>query len=57
LLGWYWHRKVQGKFNDAARNIEQVAAQVIAAGEGTRDGGGQSGTRQTGEVFDRRIAS
>jgi 3-isopropylmalate dehydrogenase len=57
LLGWYAQRNGGRKFHDAAQAIEQVAAQVIAAGEGTRDAGGKSGTRQSGEAFARRLAA
>jgi 3-isopropylmalate dehydrogenase len=57
LLGWYGQRNGQKNFHEAALAIEQVASDVIAAKEGTRDVGGKSGTRQTGEAFAKRIAS
>jgi 3-isopropylmalate dehydrogenase len=57
LLGWYAQRKNQRRFHDAATALETVAADVIAAGEGTRDAGGKFGTRQTGAAFARRLAS
>jgi 3-isopropylmalate dehydrogenase len=57
LLGWHAQRKNQRRFHDAAAALETVAADVIAAGEGTRDAGGKFGTRQTGEAFARRLAS
>jgi 3-isopropylmalate dehydrogenase len=57
LLDWYARRKNQPRFHEAAAALEAVAADVIAAGEGTRDVGGKFGTRQTGAAFARRLAS
>jgi 3-isopropylmalate dehydrogenase len=57
LLGWHAQRNNQTRFHDAAAALESVAADVIAAGEGTRDVGGKSGTRQAGAAFARRLAS
>lgn len=57
LLGWYAQRNGRKNFHDAALAIERVAADAIAAKEGTRDVGGLMGTRQTGEAFARRLAS
>jgi 3-isopropylmalate dehydrogenase len=57
LLGWHAQRSGERKYQDAALAIEQVAAQMISAGEATRDVGGRLGTRETGRVFAARIAS
>lgn len=57
LLDWYAHRSANEKFRLAATAIEQVAADMIAAGEGTRDVGGCAGTREAGSVFAARIAA
>jgi 3-isopropylmalate dehydrogenase len=57
LLGWHAQRNGAAKFHQAARAIEQVAADVIAAGEGTRDVGGRLGTWQAGQAFAKRVAS
>jgi 3-isopropylmalate dehydrogenase len=56
LLDWYGRRQNQDRFRHAAAAVEAVAADVIAAGEGTRDVGGRFGTRQTGAAFAQRLA-
>jgi 3-isopropylmalate dehydrogenase len=57
LLDWYGQRSQQARFREAAGAIDAVAADVIAAGDGTRDVGGKSGTRQTGAAFAMRLAA
>jgi 3-isopropylmalate dehydrogenase len=55
LLGWYGQRTKNSAFTDAAAAIERITAEAIASGEATRDVGGTLGTRETGEVFARRL--
>jgi 3-isopropylmalate dehydrogenase len=57
LLDWYGQRTQQARFREAAVAIDTVAADVIAAGDGTRDVGGKFGTRQTGAAFAMRLAA
>jgi 3-isopropylmalate dehydrogenase len=57
LLDWYGQRTQQARFREAAVAIDAVAADVIAAGDGTRDVGGKSGTRQTGAAVAMRLAA
>jgi 3-isopropylmalate dehydrogenase len=57
LLDWYGQRNQQARFREAAVAIDTVAADVIAAGDGTRDVGGRFGTRQAGAAFAMRLAA
>jgi 3-isopropylmalate dehydrogenase len=57
LLDWYGQRNQQARFREAAVAVDAVAADVIAAGDGTRDVGGKFGTRQTGAAFAMRLAA
>lgn len=55
LLGWHGQRQGLPAFSAAERAIEAVAARAIAAGEVTRDVGGQLGTAATGRAFVERL--
>lgn len=55
LLGWHGQRRGLPAFSAAERAIEAVAARAIAAGEVTRDVGGQLGTAATGRAFVERL--
>ena len=55
LLDWHGRRTDAPTFNVAARAIERVTAQAVAARDATRDIGGTLGTRATGEAFVRRL--
>jgi 3-isopropylmalate dehydrogenase len=55
LLAWFGRKHSSSAHLGAAAAIEQVAADVIAAGETTRDVGGLLGTREAGAAFARRL--
>jgi 3-isopropylmalate dehydrogenase len=57
LLSWYGQRKGLRAFVDASAAIERTAEQAVAAGETTRDAGGQLGTRETGAAFAARLSA
>lgn len=55
LLAWHGQRTGEEAFLAAAHAIERGAARAIAAGEATRDVGGQLGTRETGEAIAKQL--
>ncbi len=55
LLRWHGARTGQAAFIAASEAIEAATAQAIAAGQATRDVGGQLGTRETGAAFVARL--
>lgn len=55
LLAWYGQRKSESRFIDASHALNLAVAQAIAAGEATRDVGGNLGTSETGQALSLRL--
>jgi 3-isopropylmalate dehydrogenase len=55
LLSWYGQRKSLPAFVSASQAIEQAVASAIAAGQTTRDLGGNLGTKETGAALTARL--
>lgn len=55
LLAWYGQRKSESRFIDASHALNLAVAQAIAAGEATRDVGGNLGTSETGQALCLRL--
>jgi 3-isopropylmalate dehydrogenase len=55
LLAWYGQRKNKPVFIEASKALNDAVAQAIAAGEATRDVGGQLGTKETGQALSARL--
>jgi 3-isopropylmalate dehydrogenase len=56
LLAWHGQRKSQPRFLDAARAMQNVVTDMVAAGEATRDVGGKLGTNAFGAAMAARLA-
>jgi 3-isopropylmalate dehydrogenase len=55
LLAWHASRHNQPHFWAASQAMEKAVSDCVAAGECTRDIGGQLGTRETGLALKRRL--
>lgn len=55
LLAWYGQRNKRPAFLRASEALHTAVAQTIAAGEGTRDVGGNNGTKEAGAAFVHRL--